>query len=131
MSPAYHPLFQLGPDPTPDRKLTAEGRKWGVIWTNYDCLAAFSIPMYREVGGWDTVFPAYFSDNDWWRRIRLAGYEIIESGLPVDHEGSAAIHSDPERLFMNSQTFPLYQKYFEAKWGGVPGQERFTKAFNR
>jgi fumarate hydratase class I len=25
MSPAYHPLFQLGPDPTPYRKLTAEG----------------------------------------------------------------------------------------------------------
>ena len=112
------------------RQLTAEGRKWGVIFTVYDTLAAFNLNMLEDVGLWDTVFPDYYGDCDWFRRVKLAGYEIVESGLPMDHECSAAIYSDPERMFINNQTSPLYGKYFEQKWGGLPGHETFDKPFN-
>lgn len=112
------------------RQLTKENRKWGVIFTVYDTLAAFNLDILEDVGLWDTVFPAYYSDNDWFRRIKLAGYEFIESGLPMDHEGSAALFSDPELRFMNDQTFSLYGQYYERKWGGIPGKETFVKPFN-
>lgn len=112
------------------RKLTAEGRKWGVIFTVYDTLAAFNLAVLDDVGLWDTVFPAYYSDNDWFRRIQLAGYEFIESGLPMDHESSAALLSDPDLRFMNDQTFSLYGDYYKRKWGGAPGHEKYLVPFN-
>jgi hypothetical protein len=113
------------------RRLSADGWKWGVIFTVYDTLAAFNLDVLDDVGLWDTVFPAYFADNDWFWRIKLAGYQLVDSGFPMDHEVSAAIHSDPRLMFMNHQTFPLYQSYYERKWGGLPGHETFTVPFNR
>ena len=112
------------------RKLTAEGRKWGVIFTNYDTLGAFNLDLLEDVGLWDTVLPAYFSDNDYWRRVTLAGYEIVRTGFEVDHEGSAVIRSDARLGFLNEVTFPLYHQYYLAKWGGAPGSETFNAPFN-
>lgn len=107
-------------------------RRWGVAFTRYDCLAAFSTRMIREVGEWDTVLPQYFSDCDYYRRVRLAGFELIETGLPVIHvgNGSNTLRSDPQREFLNEITFPLYAAYYARKWGGRPGQEQFDRPFN-
>jgi hypothetical protein len=109
---------------------TASGRRWGAIFTLYDVLAAYNLEAFSAVGGWDTVLPQYFTDNDYYRRIRLAGFETIETGLPVTHETSSTIRSDGVRAYMNSVTFPLYERYYAMKWGGPPGQERFTQPFN-
>lgn len=109
---------------------TSDG-KWGVIFTNYDALAAFNVDAMREIGEWDTNLPQYFADNDYYRRLRLAGWESRDSGLPVEHLASQTINSDPERAFLNSVTFPMYQHYYVKKWGGGPGQETFEKPFNR
>lgn len=113
------------------RSLTLEGRNWGVIFTNYDSFSAINLACAEEVGMWDTHFSAYFSDNDWYRRVRLAGWECINSDLPVKHLGSQTIKSDPEKLFLNSQTFPIYAQYYERKWGGPPQQEKFERPFGR
>jgi hypothetical protein len=110
--------------------LCQEGRRWGSIMTNEDALVVFSAGMLQEVGLWDTVLPQYFADTDFYRRIALAGYERVESGLPVLHEVSATIKSDPWLMFLNHQTFPLYEQYFAAKWGGKKGQESFVRPFN-
>ena len=108
----------------------ASARRWGAIWTHYDTLAAFNLAMVTEVGPWDTTLPQYFADNDYYRRIALAGYEVIDTGLPVHHHASQTIKSEPHRLFLNSVTFPLYEQYYVAKWGGRPGSEQFTIPFN-
>jgi hypothetical protein len=112
--------------------LCEQGRRWGVVFTNYDTLVAFSSAMFRDVGEWDVALPQYFADNDYYRRATLAGFEFIESGLPVDHtnDGSNTIRSDQRLDHLNSVTFPLYEQYYTAKWGGRPGQERFTRPFN-
>jgi GT2 family glycosyltransferase len=109
------------------------GQNWGVAFTHYDTLAAFNLRAVRQVGAWDTNLPQYFADNDYYRRLQLAGFEVIETSLTVTHHGgaSATIKSDPQRAFINSITFPLYQEYYRRKWGGTPGQEQFTKPFNR
>jgi hypothetical protein len=107
-------------------------RRWGVAFTRYDCLAAVSTRMIREVGEWDTVLPQYFCDCDYYRRVQLAGFELIETGLPVEHidQGSNTVRSDPRREFLNRITFPLYAAYYVRKWGGRPGQEKFVLPFN-
>ena len=109
---------------------TAAGRRWGAIWTNYDALAAYSLRMVADVGQWDTTLPQYFADNDYYRRIVLAGYELVDSGLPVVHHASSTITTDPRRRFLNGITFPLYEQYYVAKWGGPPGGERFARPFD-
>jgi GT2 family glycosyltransferase len=108
------------------------GRRWGVAFTRYDCLAALSTRMIRDVGEWDTVLPQYFSDCDYYRRVRLAGFDVIETGLPVVHidHGSNTARSDPRREFLNRITLPLYAMYYARKWGGQPGHERFDLPFN-
>jgi hypothetical protein len=107
-------------------------RRWGVAFTRYDCLAALNARMIREVGDWDTVLPQYFCDCDYYRRAQLAGFELVETGLPVVHvdQGSNTLRGDPRREFLNQITFPLYAAYYVSKWGGRPGREKFVLPFN-
>jgi predicted O-methyltransferase YrrM len=123
---------------TPERLLaivqeamTSEQR-WGVVFTHYDTLAAFSMEMTRVVGQWDTTLPQYFADGDYYLRVRRAGYEIIDTGLQMTHHNNASstLKSDPQRRFLNSVTFSLYERYYTAKWGGLPGNETYDWPFN-
>lgn len=129
-----HNDAEAGPD-TVERLYEITYRKhcqrdrWGVVFTHYDTLAAFNTEAIDAVGGWDTNLPQYFTDNCMYRRLRLAGYELAESCLPVKHEGSQTIHSDPLRELVNSITFPIYTRYYAAKWGGEPGRETFLTPF--
>jgi hypothetical protein len=108
----------------------ANGRRWGVAFTHYDAFAAYNLAMVEDVGPWDTTLPHYFADNDYYRRVRLAGWEVIETGLSVLHESSATIRLDERRGRLNHVTFPLYAHYYAAKWGGPPGSERFDRPFD-
>lgn len=108
--------------------------KWSVIYTHYDVLAAYNPAACRAIGGYDTILPAYFSDNDWYRRCDLAGWERINSNIPVEHgvngQGSQTINSDPRLKFLTLVTFDIYRAYYRFKWGGVPGEESFAVPFN-
>ena len=113
------------------RLYTAQRRKWGFLFTNYDALSAMSVEMFREVGPWDTTFHQYFCDNDQQRRARLAGFECICTDLPVNHIGSQTIHSDASLMDHNRATFLLYRDYYARRWGGEPGKETYTVPFGR
>lgn len=113
------------------RRFNEQGRKWGVLFTAYDALSAINADMLDTVGRWDTFFWQYFCDSDYYHRVRVAGYECIDTGIGVDHEPSRTINSDDALRFMNGITFPLYLQYFTCKWGGEPGRELFTIPFGR
>lgn len=104
-------------------------RRWGVVFTHYDALAAYNMEASADIGPWDTVLPQYFADNDYYRRLRLAGWELIDSGLDVAHKRSWTINSSPARQALNRITFPMYERYYVAKWGGKPGEESFERPF--
>ena len=112
------------------RRYTKEGRKWGVIFTAYDALAAFNVEAFESIGGWDEQFTWYGADQDTYRRIKLAGYELIDSGLPVYHEPSQTLKADPEIRRRVDEGFTERESYYRAKWGGPAGAEIFTKPFN-
>jgi hypothetical protein len=110
---------------------TSEGRKWGVVFTNYDALAAHNTEAYSAIGGWDQNIPVYFGDVDLFRRLRLSGYETIDTDIPCIHHGSMSIKSDPRIRFI-SDTMTVYaHDYFLRKHGGEPGKETFSVPFNR
>lgn len=118
------------------RETDERTKKWAVIYTHYDILACYNPQAYLAVGGYDTNLPNYFSDNDWYRRCKLAGWELVQMvGHNVEHgvngEGSQTINSDLRLKFLNGQTFPLYAEYYKKKWGGSPGHEVFRFPFNR
>jgi hypothetical protein len=55
---------------------------------------------------------------------------MVESGLPVKHEPSQTIKSNPFLNHVNGITFPIYARYYNEKWGGEPGHETFDTPFN-
>lgn len=102
-------------------------RPWGAVFTNYDALVCFNMEAIKRVGPWDQNLPGYFSDNDYYRRLRLAGFPTVDTGIKIIHNASETIKSDPERQRINAATFPLYARYYAAKWGGEAGKEKFEK----
>ena len=113
------------------REYNAEGRKWGILWTYYDTLSAINTDLLDVVGEWDENLPQYFTDNDYYRRVKLAGWECIDTMLTdVKHVGSQTINSDPALKAENNRTFLMYRDYYIRKWGGEPDRETFLKPFN-
>lgn len=111
-------------------KLSEENPKWGVVFTFYDTVIAFNTKMVTRMEPWDIVMPQYFSDNDYYRRVRLAGWHTVESEIKVKHESSATL-SDPVRQYYHLQSIEMYRGYYIRKWGGPPGSEQFIYPFNQ
>lgn len=111
------------------RDVNSQKERWGVIYTHYDVLCVYNPKVYADIGGWDHNFQWYFSDNDYFRRMDLAGWERLNTGIEVGHLASSTIKSDPYLNFVNGITFPLVRQYYRAKWGGDPGEERLNHPF--
>ena len=95
---------------------------WGIVYTNYDVLAAYNVEAINLVGGWDALrFPYYFLDNDIAKAVESVGFPTLNSGLGdlVKHNNGASntIHSDPVRNEVNRMTFSVCDQMFRKKWG--------------
>lgn len=101
----------------------------GIVFADYDRLCWFDTKAIKDAGWWDLRLPQYFSDNDIYRRVRLAGWEIQDLNLPLTHHASSTL-KDPHHRMMNDQTFSLYATYYARKWGGIPDYETFQTPFN-
>lgn len=113
------------------RMAESETTPWGVIFTNYDVLCAYRTDAVQAVGGYDTNFFDYCSDQDFYRRLRLAGYSLIESHIPVQHDkGSSTLRADPEIARRVGLQVGYRSHYYRAKHGGDPGNETFMVPFN-
>jgi GT2 family glycosyltransferase len=117
------------------KKIQDEGRKWGVIYTYYDTLAAYNVNAQKELGEFDTIFRDYHSDVDYYHRMDVLGYERIntEFGDKIIHHngGSSSVKSDPKRLKLTQATFSLFAEYYQKKWGGPGGKEKYKTPFNQ
>lgn len=95
--------------------------------------AAFMIDMnaYEDIGPFDENFrPAYFEDNDYCYRTILKKYKCVSHmGAPFYHYGSQTQNGGGQPVVPGLQ-FELNRDYYMSKWGGPPGQERWTVPFN-
>lgn len=85
----------------------------------------------KRAGMFDENFhPAYFEDNDFDYRCRLAGVPM--AGLPagLSHEISSTLQSSLVFREGNTRSFPKNHDYFVRKWGGDPYHEVYTTPFN-
>lgn len=94
------------------------------------CSFILSVDLWKELGGFDeTFFPAYFEDNDWCYRMRLAGMERLNTSFlnPIVYRNSMTIAKEPS---LNS-SFNNNREYYAKKWGGYPNEEMFKTPFNK
>lgn len=93
----------------------------------------------KQVGYFDDGFyPAYFEDNDYHYRMKLAGLDFIYTDkelfeLGVDGAGSQTLNSEMttvEDRNMITTGFKTNQSRYIAKWGGQPHREKYLSPFN-
>lgn len=87
---------------------------------------------YQIVGPFDERFkPAYFEDNDYDWRLKVAGLIRQEvSTATFEHYGSATIKAmDSNQAKKQHNAFRRNQQYYLSKWGALPGNERYDLPF--
>ena len=85
----------------------------------------------RKVGFFDENFhPAYFEDNDFDYRCRLAQIPFVSLPAGMLHHISSTLMSSTHYQRRNAETFPANREYFQKKWGGQPYRETYTSPFN-
>lgn len=107
------------------------GVRWGVLFTNYDAMSAINLKAVEEVGDFDTNIQWYTADNDYYRRMKLAGWDCMDTGIEVKHTPSQTLNADPAIRAQVDTLIPLRTMYYETKWGGPPGLEKFKTPFGR
>ena len=95
-------------------------RRWeGLLYVDtiaFFCVA-FSQKLYREIGPLDESFEiGFFEDDDYCRRVRLAGYQIaIAEDVFIHHHLSASFDALGEKR--KREIFEKSRRIYEAKWG--------------
>ena len=109
--------------------------KFSVLFTYYDVLAIFNTDAFNVINGWSVYFNQYYADSDTYRRLRLAGYPTIDTGLPCEHynktDASATIQNDPKRAFHNAVVSGMFAGIYELRWGGPNEHEKYLSPFNK
>jgi GT2 family glycosyltransferase len=86
--------------------LTGEAPHWQVF--------ALGDEAVNDIGLFDeSLFPAYFEDNDYMRRAEFVGVNIRRLDINVKHDNSSTIKAGYEQK--NAKTFFANQRYFESK----------------
>jgi GT2 family glycosyltransferase len=95
-------------------------------------LAAINPVALDTIGCFDeNFFPIYYEDIDYYRRAALAGLpHVIVTSTDIMHAGSKSLYTVPGNAAQHDITFRRNQLYYEQKWGGDKGSERFTVPFN-
>lgn len=131
------PVVRFGPPGGLDfvRALEDHADAWVVqSWAPLNWhLIAWSTGLPKRVGLWDENFwPVYGEDGDMSRRIHLAaaedGHAAAWACVPVD--AWITMHGHSVRLANVQVDYPTIWSYYEAKWGGRSGEERFTRPFD-
>jgi hypothetical protein len=96
---------------------------WGVIFTEYDVFCVFNLDVCNKIGEWDWLrFPFYFLDNDYYDRIKLAGYRCVDYNFrekfEVIHHNNASntIKNDAERAEVHNTLWHYQEKMFRKKY---------------
>lgn len=98
---------------------------WGGTIASFRKFAERDIDR-KNCGLPDTQFtPAYYEDNDLDYRMRLSGMTQTAVDAPYKHKGSSVIRFNRAARKANRLSFAENSKRYIAKWGGLPGEEKF------
>ncbi len=119
----------------PTKVITMDAtQKSGVEESESPDFSAFMISgeTYKTVGEFDEgYFPAYFEDNDYHYRMKLANNKAICVPTALYyHFGSRTQNEALGHPIVPSGFFLKNMDYFTKKWGGTPANETFKVPFN-
>jgi GT2 family glycosyltransferase len=88
-----------------------------------------SLKAIKKVGYFDEKFyPAYFEDNDYHYRIKLAGLKAVKTNRALFfHFGSRTIKDNDEIRLKSNLGYVANREYYQKKWGGLPGHEKLNE----
>lgn len=88
----------------------------------------FRRELLEKVGEWDEAFPMFFSDVDWCKRVRDAGYRIVfESGAQVTHRQGASVMQRRAQMVWSSHK--SFCRYFHKHSRRVPALSHLLSLF--
>lgn len=91
------------------------------------CVFTAKMALFEKIGWFDEqFFPAYFEDNDFFRRMTLAGEGALAIAEcdPYHHDTSSTLKSfNPPEQEEHHVQFRQNQRRYVVKWGGLPGSE--------
>jgi GT2 family glycosyltransferase len=107
--------------------------KDGVAESAHPNFSAFALTRdcWETVGTFDEgFFPAYFEDNDYHRRIVLAGLKAVAHPPAMFyHYGSRTQNESGASPVVPGDLFEKNRAYYASKWGGPPGAESYATPF--
>ena len=99
-------LAQLSEARRDEITLTADAPHWQAF--------ALGDEAVNDIGLFDeSLFPAYFEDNDYMRRAEFAGVNIRRIDLDLDHDNSSTIKAGYQSK--NDKTFFANQRLYQSK----------------
>lgn len=115
---------------TPEKESVVDMSKFSVVGDSHN-MCLFTRRLFNTIGYVDVNFyPAYFEDNDYARRAKLAGIKMCKlQHVKYFHFWSRTIHQGNMKK-TNDKYFPLNKKFYIEKWGGEPGKERYNRPYN-
>lgn len=105
-----------------------------VVESGSPSFSAFMIghQCWELIGKFDEEFkPAYFEDNDYHYRIKLAGKKAISTNAAKYHHFGSKTQNQIAEGICRSQQFENNRSYFTKKWGGEPGKEIYLTPFSQ
>jgi len=82
------------------------------------------------VGRYDERFwPGYYEDNDYHYRLKLAGLEPVRVTSAYTHDRSSTLARAEDAEVIRLGAMKSHE-YYIRKWGGAPGEERYTLPFD-
>lgn len=100
-----------------------EGQRFCLFWLRRQA--------YADVGPFDESFwPAYFEDNDYHRRLTLAGWSSPVALSAVEHAHSATMRdANAQAIELHHARFRACARRYTRKWGGMPGVETLERPY--
>lgn len=107
-------------------KWLSHANQWGVYSFHGWHLLAIRKTTVEKIGLIDENFyPAYYEDNDYHRRMLLAGCEFVRIMIDATSAGNALSMHAGVNINWNK-----CRDYYVKKWGGLPPDEIFNQPFN-
>lgn len=115
------------------KEATKQANEWGLLTTEAWHCIGFTKKTFDLIGLFDEQFkPAYYEDNDFMYRIKLAGiHDVGHAALPkVSLDTTCQGQAVTLKSGAITVRFDLLEDYYKRKWGGTPGKETYLTPFN-
>lgn len=81
---------------------------------------------------WISPNYGYFEDNDYWRRMTLAGFNITRVDTTIEHVQSSTLkHYTASQEKEHHRKFEIAKSHYVGKWGGLPWHEKYKTPFGK